>query len=419
MNIKPIYSCFLLYIITAIKASPCFSQNTNSPYSVYGIGDIDRKMYNRTNGMASTGLAISSSFFLVNNNPAGIAGLQRSFYVMNIAGTGKLMQYSGDPVSAGNSSSKDWWIKGISLSVKINGFWASSVGFNQFSNVNYEFTSQKQIEGTVNSYLTGYQGDGGLNEYYWTNAVSLGKHFAVGIKSSLISGSINQTESINDASLADNIITKQQDYFNHLKFEYGAIYKTALNKNWDLSLGGKLINNTKLPAARTLTVTENTTTIINDQYIKTNQFSLPQTFGGGIALTHNKKTTFAADYTFENWASLHSNGPGWQLISSNRLSAGVEFSDLVKKWNQTIEKKFFQVGAFIDNSYLQVRGHQINEYGITAGTGGNLNSLLYNLSLEAGQRGTTQAGLIKENYLQLTVSFSYRDLLFSKGKKYD
>ena len=356
MKITPIYRRFLIYTLTGIPVSACFSQNVNSPYSVYGIGDMDYKMYNRTSGMASTGLAIPSSVFLVNNNPAGIAGLQRSFYIMNIAGTGKLMHYSGDPVDAGNNNNKDWWIKGVSLSAKINGFWAGSIGFNQFSNVNYKFNGQKQIEGTADSYLAGYEGDGGLNEYYWTNAVSLGKHFAIGIKSSLISGSINQTENINDANIATSIVTKQQDYFSHLRFEYGGMYMTPINKNWDLSLGGKLINKTKLPADRTLTVTENTTTIINDQYIKSNRFFLPQTFGAGLALTHNKKTTFAADYTFENWTPLNSNGPGWRLINSNRLSAGVEFSNLVKKWNQTIEKKFFQVGAFFDNSYLQVRG---------------------------------------------------------------
>ena len=74
---------------TAFFYAPCFSQNTNSPYSIYGLGDIDYKMYNRTSGMASTGLALQSSAYLINNNPAGIAGLTRSFYIFNMAGAGK------------------------------------------------------------------------------------------------------------------------------------------------------------------------------------------------------------------------------------------------------------------------------------------------------------------------------------------
>jgi hypothetical protein len=45
--------------------------------------------------------------------------------------------------------------------------------------------------------------------------------------------------------------------------------------------------------------------------------------------------------------------------------------------------------------------------------------LLYALSIEGGKRGTTAAGLIRENFFQLTISLTYRDFLFSKGKKYE
>jgi len=60
--------------------APAFSQNMNSPYSIYGIGDMDFRPYNRTSGMGGTGMAIRSSYYLVDNNPAAIAGLTRSFF---------------------------------------------------------------------------------------------------------------------------------------------------------------------------------------------------------------------------------------------------------------------------------------------------------------------------------------------------
>ena len=85
-----------------------------------------------------------------------------------------------------------------------------------------------------------------------------------------------------------------------------------------------------------------------------------------------------------------------------------------------MEKRFFQVGGFYNSSYLQVRNQPVKEFGVTAGMGGIIgNGLLYTLALEAGRRGTTQQKLIKENYVQLTFSFSYRDFLASKGRKYD
>ncbi|HYM92935.1 MAG TPA: hypothetical protein VET23_02265, partial [Chitinophagaceae bacterium] len=323
-KIKLIYITTLFLTLTVFFVTSCYSQNTTSPYSVYGVGDIDYKAYDRTSGMAGTGLALQSSTFLINNNPAGIAGLTRSFYLFNVGVTGKTVQFSGTPVDASNSNSKDVWIKAVSLSVKINKFWASSFGFGQFSSINYKFSGNKQVEGSSSQYLIGYSGDGGLNDYYWTNAVSLGKHFSFGIKSSLIAGASNQSELITDQSVSATIQSTQQDYFRHLRFEYGAIYNNSLSKNWDFSVGSKFSNKTKLPSDRTLTVLQNGVSIISNQYITSNQLFLPTSAGVGLALTHNKRTTFAADYSFENWTPLGENGTGWQLTNNNRVSAGLE-----------------------------------------------------------------------------------------------
>ncbi|MBS1653844.1 MAG: hypothetical protein JSU05_03285 [Bacteroidetes bacterium] len=408
---------FLLFSILTLHS---MAQNMNSPYSVYGIGDIDTKTYNRTSGMAGTGLATKSSVFLIDNNPASISGLIRSFYIMNIAITGKASQYSGDPVNSTNSSNKDLWVKGIILGVKINNFWASSIGFNQFSNVNYVLNGSKFIEGTNTSLTTTYTGDGGLNKYYWNNAFSLGKHFSVGVKSSVIAGSVNQTETLVEETTSNVIQTKQQDYYGHLHFEYGAIYNTSLNKKWDLALGGKFSNKTNMPYNRSITVTENSSIIVNDKYLKTNQFYLPVSLGGGLSLTHNKKSTFAADYIHEDWSSLNISGTGWQLINSDRVSIGTQISKFQNAFGQNFEKNFWQFGAFAKSSYLSVRNHNINDYGISFGYGGLLKGgLLYSLSGEFGTRGTTSASLIRENYFQFTIGLSYRDFLVSKGRKYE
>ncbi len=415
-ELSTILSCILLITV----AEKTHAQNMNSPYSIYGIGDMDLKTYNRTSGMAGTGFALQSSAYILNKNPASIAGLERSFLVVNVATTGKSSTYQGDVINSSNNANSDFWIKNISVASKINKFWASNIGFGQFSNVNYKFTGSQAVEGSTNVYATAYEGNGGLNEFYWNNAFSLGKHFSVGVKSSLIAGSINQTETIYDPSLQTVIATKQQDYFNNFRFQYGALYNTKLTKKWDLSVGGRYSGKTRLGAERSLTVTQDDEIIVDDQFIKKDRFWLPNTYGAGIALTHNKKTTFALDYSYEDWSSLKIKGTGWRLINSHQLSGGIEFSKLVQAFNRPVERKFYQLGAFVNNSYLQVRSHPIKEYGFTAGMGGRLgNSLLYSLSGEFGVRGTRDANLIKESYFQFTFTLSYRDFLFSKGRKYD
>jgi hypothetical protein len=410
-------ACCIAYTLIAATTH---AQNMNSPYSVYGIGDIDYKSYNRTSGMGGTGLALKSSAYLINNNPASITGLERSFLVMSVATAGKASTYRGDAITPGNSKNQDFWVKGISLAVKINKSWASNLGFGQFSNVNYKFTGSQPIEGSTNIYSTAYEGNGGLTEYYWNNAFSLGKHFSVGIRSSLIAGAINQTETIYDPNLQTTIATQQQDYFNNFRFQYGALYTASLSKKWDMAMGARYSAKTKLAAERTLTVTQDDVNIVEDQFVKNDRFWLPTTYAAGISFTHNKKTVFAADYTYEDWSSLKIKGNGWKYNNSQRLSTGVEFSRLVQNWDKPVEKKFIQLGAFVQDSYLQVRSNPIREYGFTAGMGGRLGgSLLYSLSGEFGTRGTTNAGLIKENYFQFTFALSYRDFLFSKGRRYN
>lgn len=410
----------LFCLLLSGEIVPVYAQNMNSPYSIYGVGDIDFRAYNRTSGMGSTGLALQSSFYIIDNNPAAITGLTRSFYLVDVAATGKSVQYSGDPINPGNSSNKDFWIKRFGLAIKLNKIWASAVGIRQFSNINYKFAGSKPVEGSMTTYATDYEGTGGMNEYYWTNAISLGKHLSLGLKSSIIAGSINQAETLSDPNLQTTISTQEQDYLGQLRLQAGVLYGTAVNKKWDFSIGGRYEPQVKINSERTLTVTENNTTIVNNDLLKDGLFYLPNTYAGGIALKHNKRTSFALDYVYEDWSSLHIRQQGWQLVSNNRVSGGIEFSKQKRIAGQMIEKRYFQLGGFFNNSYLQVRNNPIKEFGFTAGMGGALNgSFHYNLALEAGTRGTTRSGLIRENYIQFTLAVSYRDFIFSKGRKYD
>ena len=346
--------------------------------------------------------------------------MPRSLLLLHGGAVGGTFHYSGAGIDQTNQTNKDFWIKTLTIAIKINKFWASSIGFRQFSNVNYQFNGTKDIIGTNETYSAQYTGDGGLNDYYWTNAFSLGRHFFVGLKSSIIAGGTNQTETIVNAASTNTLQTKQQDYYGDPRFELGAIYSGAINKKWDISMGGKFIKKTSLNSERTLNVMENNTVIVNNDLVKNDLFYLPKTYSVGVSVIHNKKTTFAADYSFENWSPLNIGGNGWQMVNNNRVSAGVEIAKHVQQFGQLIEKSYLQFGGFVTNSYLQVNNTPVNEFGVTAGLGGTFNNnLVYAFCLEGGSRGTTTSGLIRENFFRLTISLTYRDLLLSKGRKYD
>mgnify|MGYP000509248199 CR=1 FL=1 len=56
---------FFLIMTFPFIGKEALSQNMNSPYSIYGVGDIDFRPYNRTSGMGGTGIALRSSYYLI------------------------------------------------------------------------------------------------------------------------------------------------------------------------------------------------------------------------------------------------------------------------------------------------------------------------------------------------------------------
>lgn len=414
MNIR--FTALLLFISSGAAA-----QDYNAPYSIYGVGDLEQRFYDRSLGMANSSVSLmSTSFYQFLKNPASLGGLERSNVYVNMALTGKSVTYAGTPISESGSRSRDLSIKSFSVATKVNGFWATSLGFMPLSYAGYRYTATKTVEGSDDSYAGDYEGDGGLYNVYWNNAVTLGKHFSVGVRSSFIFGSLNLTETLTGEALASAIVTKRKDYYNNFRFEVGSIYTGNITKNWKLSLGGKLTTKTTLNSERSVTITEGTTVIKEDEPVTGASFSLPVSYDAGLSMTHKNRLTLAVDYNYQSWTDLKQRGYGYSLIDSRRISAGIQYSNQVERWGRRYEKNYVQAGFFSNNSYLRIRNTPINEVGGSIGYGGFLSgSLFYGLSVEAGRRGTIVNNLIKENYIQASLTLSLREFLYSKGHKYD
>jgi hypothetical protein len=404
-----------------VLMSTARAQNMSSPYSVYGVGEIQELQPDRSSGMANTSMSlISTPGFLLNKNPASLIGLERSLAQVDLGIVGKTVSFKGDAINGDNKSTKDVTIKRISISAKLSNHWASSVGFKPFSYVNYSFAAQKSIEGSNNTYAGLYEGNGGLHNIFWNNAFSIGKHLALGVRSNIIFGSINQIETLAGNTLSSPIVSQVTNYYSGFRFEGGAIYGAKINKNWRFSLGGKVTSKQDLNSEKTLTVTEGNTYVERDKVLADGNFTLPWQYDAGIALINKGRATFTVDYSYGDWNKLNPGGTTWTMVNSERISAGFQLSNQVQRFGMVAEKNYFSAGLFTGKSYLQVKGQEIKEMGATVGFGGYLSrGLAYNFAVEGGRRGTVANNLVRENYFQFTLSLSYREVLYSKGRKYD
>ncbi len=409
-----------LFIACLLFSAGVYSQNNNSPYSIVGIGDIENSFYNRTSGLANTGVAYRNDRYMINNNPASYTALQQQFFNIEMAGNAQFITYFGTPVSALANSSKDFAIKRLSIGTKITKRWSSGLGISPFSTSNYGFSAQKPIQGSSILLPATYDGNGSINQAYWNNAYEVTKHFSVGIMTSYLFGSLNQTENLFTADLATSLTTTRQIYLSNFYFNYGAQYYAPISKHLDLTVGATYANKTNLSAEYGVTVTDNTGQVLNNQITKNTFFELPDSYAGGITLAKDKKYIWTADYKHQAWTNTNVVGSGFSLQNSNRISGGFEKVNRKQIYNNNFEKSYIQFGAYYGTSYLDISGIQLQEAGVTFGYGFTSlkTPLAGHIVFELGQRGTEKNSLVKELFFNIGFTASYRDFWLTKGRKY-
>ncbi|MES2004026.1 MAG: hypothetical protein V4450_05855 [Bacteroidota bacterium] len=399
------------------------AQNNTSPYSMIGIGDLEKSSFDRTSGMGHAGLALSSNRFFYQANPASFAKIDEHFFYLEVASRFKSVSYSGLPITdPANSQSSDIQFKKLAIAIKPKPRWALSVGLMPYSTSNYSFSGTKSVQGSNISTSAYYQGSGSTNQFYVTNSFTVAKNLYIGLQASYLFGQLQETESLSQ-DVSDSLLTTNRNIFiGNPYLKLGIQYKFKFNQQLDIALGATFSNKTRLKADYALLVKDGNTVLLNNEYYKSNYFTIPLTYAGGIAAIYKNTYTFALDYNYQGWSNQNYKGINYSLVNSQRISGGVEYAPKLNYMNQSYEKYFFQTGFFYNNSYLRIGGQQLKDYGATFGAGTQLarSGLGLQAALEIGKRGTTDNGLIKENYTQFNVTLSYRDFWISrKMKKYD
>lgn len=418
----------IVFIIVALfMLQKSVAQNDISPYSIIGIGDIQQSTFDRSSGMGNTGLSLSSSRFMYHANPASYAKLADHYFSMEVTMRYKDVTYRGNNITIDNNRSTDFSVEKFAVAIKVLPKWAVSLGLMPFSTSNYSFYSIKNIQGSDYYAPAYYEGNGGLNQIYLSNAFTVAKNLRLGIQSTVLFGNFTQKETFYTDSIGLTyapIITTNQFYTSKIYFKAGLQYDLKLNKNWSMSVGAVAARKTNLNANYTVTVSQDSGTIATKESLKTNYFTIPSIYGGGISLVHKDKFTFSVDYQKQLWSNLQYKGLNYELLNSTRISGGVEYSHKLWYKGVSFEDYYIQGGYYYNNSYLKINGVQLKDYGITAGIGFNMKrtefgkDLSYQFNLGFGTRGTTKNSLIKENYVQASITLLYRDFWFTRAKKY-
>jgi hypothetical protein len=426
MKIKHIYAYIIsgmmnkilltlsIILISTIRVE---GQNVSySPYSVFGIGDIDNNDYGKSQGMGGVGIGLKSSESLNRINPASYSGIDSLTFTLEASVSGRSSDFYDGSNRQINSLAG---LKKLALGFRVFPFWYTSTGIIPFSNMGYNITSEKTIEGEPSSgYQLNLTGSGSLNRFYFGNAFRITPRLSVGINASFLFGTLTQDENIatNLSTYHNQVETKT--YLHRIYLDYGFQYTGEFKNGWKYVAGGILgfKNNLLLNKEVSFINTNSETTISEGSYNST--FTLPFFSGVGFSVKNNSGFTFAMDYVFQNWSTLKNTSKAYSYVDANKYSFGIEYSPAVRLKQNYFQYMFYQAGIFYNQSYLQLRGSRIHQTGYTLGAGFPFNKTgsFLGVSFETGIKGKIGQDLFREKYYQINFNLVLRDIWFLKSK---
>lgn len=421
-----VLSAIFLLSIVGIKAQT----STTSPYSRYGIGDLSYKGLGRTMSMGKTAVAIQSSYNINPINPASYSAFKPNTFVFE---AGFLHKYTNF-----ETSESSWYSNNSNLDYLVAGFyvkkwWGTSFGLQPVSSIGYNLqgTDSLYVEEGYSKIIQSYFGEGGLNKFYWGNSFKLYKGLSAGVNISYIFGSIDRnTETAISETSFSSVVTENHRYLaKGFNYNFGVQFTDSITSKKDTTISkliytvganfdnGNMINSFDTQnIVRQISMNNNyiVDTIANDT-INEAKIMMPQSIGLGFSVKYNQQFTVSVDYNIEKWEGLTIFNDNYKMFNSRFVGLGMEYCN---NEFSTIYKKTlrYRLGAYYQNTYLNINSNQINQYGITFGMGVPIKSSILNLGFEMGQRGTTENNLIKESYILFNLNFSIYDLWFVKSK---
>lgn len=420
-------SVLTVVLVLIISGFSAYAQNNNtsSPYSRFGLGDLSPYSYGRS---AAMGGAILGSRHAIQNNSANPASYNAHDSLSFIFDFGVDGTFSNYKSNTGSRRSNDINFRYFSLSWPITRWMGAGMGLQPYSDMGYEVGFEDSIPGIGNT-LQSYLGEGSTSKAYFGTAISPFKGLSVGANLNYIFGRLTRSTKMefDDASVFST--TKTEGIrLRDFSLTYGLQYDLRLKKDHYLTIGAVFEKQSnfamKYQALEYKTIAIGTayyTDKVDSTYeVETKQIhKLPTTYGVGLSYNHINKLEINADYYHAQWSKASFPGKINELTTDmDRYSAGFEYIPDAQSIRSYFKRVKYRGGIHQENSYLQINGQQIKEIGISFGAGlpFSKSRSTANLAVEVGQRGTTKDNLVKNNYTKVSLYLNLYDYWFIKRK---
>lgn len=410
----------LALLLTMLSGAAVAQNNTNSPYTRYGYGQLADQGSGSSKAMGGIAYGLRDKYQVNFVNPASYTAVDSLTFIFDggISVQNTNLSNGKMKMNAKNSS-----FDYITMQFRASKWAGVSLGLLPYSNVGYNIGEYYSNPTTPEASSTvTYSGDGGLHQLYLGAGFKILKNLSVGANISYLWGDITRTRALEFPSDASKfpLTTVNNTSIQSYKIDFGAQYTQQFGKKHAVTLGavfspGHDLGNDSYVQEQLGNSSTGATVTTRDTIAK---FGMPMTIGAGLTYVYDERLTVGADFMFQNWGSMTYMNTENAFCNRTRISVGAEFlpNPLGRSYFAHVK---YRLGAYYSQPYYKIRGERAaNEYGVTAGFGIPIPRTRSVLSLSAQYVRTqgTQSDFLNENTLRICIGVTFNERWFFKRK---
>ena len=317
----------LVFLLMMLSGAAIAQNNTNSPYTRYGYGQLADQGSGNSKAMGGIAYGLRDKYQVNFANPASYTAIDSLTFIFDGGISLQNTNFSNGTIKQNaKNSSFDY----ITMQFRLGKWAAMSLGLLPYSNVGYSMAEYKEdTDYPSQSSALQYYGDGGLHQLYLGAGFKVLKNLSVGANISYFWGDITHTRAItfpgNSSTLPLTTITGTS--IQSYKLDIGAQYTQVFGKKHEATLGivfspGHDLNNDSYVEDRL--GNEKTGTTVNNRDTVA-AFGSPMSLGVGFSYVYDKRLTVGADFTFQKWSSVTYMNEKNAFCNRTKIAVGAEF----------------------------------------------------------------------------------------------
>ncbi len=411
-----------------------------SPYTMFGIGELQTIGATPMRAMGGTGVAWRSAQMPSMINPAGYSATLPKSFIFGFGAEGNFLQNaqrqydsSGAYTTAKNGKNTINFHE-IAVQFPVAKRLGIGVSLMPYSSVGYKMSfldQSDEIAGNVGAASYTYSGDGDVTEVKLGIGWEPFKNFSIGVAAKYYWGKINHnyTAAVDNNFVGENsfysVIGADEYAISDFKFQVGLQWNIISNEKRMLTFGatydygGHLRN--KITKSIVLNNTYSTQTFYEN---KDGQMRLPHMARAGF-MYHDPKFAAALEYEFQAWGSSNdhfsesvNNGLTVQYVDTHTAKLGFSYTPNRFDARNYLRRISYRVGYRWGDYYQAYNGQRIQQMAVTAGFGFPLKFMgtsSIDVCFEYGLRGShasvinsvgERVGMIRQDYFKIGLGFS-------------